>query len=83
MFWFVDKKKVLSAFDFQCVHHHPECYHKTDDDDDDFGIAFEFVHERAAEQRAEPVHQALPCRQCAHKQHVTPPAVLFFDVKGG
>lgn len=83
MFWFVDEEKVLSAFDFQCVHHHPEGYHETDDDSDDLGIAREFVHKRAAEQRAEPIHQPLPCRQRAHEQHIAPPTVFLFDVEGG
>ena len=83
MFGLVDKEKVLAAFDFQCVHHHPECYHETDDEDDDLGYALKFVHKRATEQRAEPVHQALTCRQCADKQQVTPPTVLLFNVERG
>ena len=83
MFWFVNEEKVLSAFDFQCVQHHPECYHETDDEDDDLGEALEFVHESTSEQRAEPVHQSLTCRQCADKQHIAPPTVHLFDIEGG
>ena len=83
MFWLVDEKKVLSGFDFQRVEHHPEGYHETDDEDDDLGEALEFVHKRAAEQRAEPIEQPLPCRQRTHKQHITPPGVLLFEGEGG